>query len=155
DDRDGIRIARDILAQIDWDRNLPASQARSWKPPRYDAEELLGIMPMDHKRPVDMRQVIARIADDSDFLEFGANYGSATVCGHFPLEGWAVAVMPHPGPIDTAGASKVTHFIQACWQSRTPVLYLAYTTGFMVRKAYEEGGIIKHGSKMIQAVTNA
>jgi geranyl-CoA carboxylase beta subunit len=157
DDRDGIRIARDILAQIDWDRGGTASMPAvpGWKPPRYDAEELLGIMPMDHKRPVDMRQVIARIADDSDFLEFGANYGSATVCGHFRLEGWAVGVITNNGPIDNAGASKATHFIQACCQSRTPILYLNNTTGFMVGKAYEEGGIIKHGSKMIQAVTNA
>lgn len=154
DDRDGIRIAREILAQIDWgiERQTPP---RAFKPPRYDSEELLGIMPMDHKRPVDMRQVIARIADDSDFLEFGENYGSATVCGHFKLEGWPVGVITNNGPIDTAGASKATHFIQACCQSRTPILYLNNTTGFMVGKAFEEAGIIKHGSKMIQAVTNA
>src|SRR5271163_4959815 len=82
DDRDAIRIAREILAQIDWHREMPLEHPRIHKPPRYDAEELLGIMPMDHKRPVDMKQVIARIIDDSDFTEFGANYGPATVCGH-------------------------------------------------------------------------
>jgi geranyl-CoA carboxylase beta subunit len=153
DDRDGIRIAREILAGMDWDR--AAAPAREFKPPRHDAAELLGIMPADLKRPVDMKQVIARIADDSDFLEFGANYGSATVCGHFRLEGWPVGVITNNGPIDMAGANKATHFIQACCQSRTPLLYLNNTTGFMVGKAYEEGGIIKHGSKMIQAVTNA
>jgi geranyl-CoA carboxylase beta subunit len=102
-----------------------------------------------------MRQVIARIADDSDFLEFGQNYGSATVCGHFKIEGWPVGVITNNGPIDPDGAAKATHFIQACCQSRTPILYLNNTTGFMVGKAYEEAGIIKHGSKMIQAVTNA
>jgi geranyl-CoA carboxylase beta subunit len=154
DDRDAIRLAREIMAQIEWDRS--ASQTpRSFKPPRFDAEELLGIMPMDHKRPVDMKQVIARIADDSDFLEFGANYGSATVCGHIKLEGWPVGIVTNNGPIDPAGATKATHFIQACCQSRTPILYLNNTTGFMVGKAFEEAGIIKHGSKMIQAVTNA
>ncbi|RCW67964.1 acyl-CoA carboxylase subunit beta [Pseudorhodoferax soli] len=155
DDRDAIRLAREILAGIDWQRGMPAEPARSFKPPRYEAEELLGIMPMDHKRPVDMKQVVARIADDSEFLEFGANYGSATVVGHIKVEGMPLGVVTNNGPIDPAGASKATHFIQACCQSRTPILYLNNTTGFMVGKSYEEAGIIKHGSKMIQAVTNA
>lgn len=155
DDRDAIRIAREILAGIDWQRGMPEQPARPFKPPRYDAEELLGIMPMDHKRPVDMKQVIARIADDSEFLEFGANYGSATVVGHIKIEGLPLGIVTNNGPIDPAGASKATHFIQACCQSRTPILYLNNTTGFMVGKSYEEAGIIKHGSKMIQAVTCA
>ena len=154
DDRDAIRIAREILGQIDWKRE-PLEPPRGFKPPRYDAEELLGIMPMDHKRPVDMKQVIARIADDSDFLEFGENYGSATVCGHIRIEGWPLGIITNNGPIDPAGATKATHFIQACCQARTPILYLNNTTGFMVGRAFEEAGIIKHGSKMIQAVTNA
>lgn len=153
DDRDAIRIAREILAQIDWPREQ--APARQFKPPRYDVEELLGIMPMDHKRPVDMKEVIARIADDSEFLEFGENYGSATVCGQIRLEGWALGIVTNNGPIDPAGATKATHFIQACCQTRTPILYLNNTTGFMVGRVYEEAGIIKHGSKMIQAVANA
>ncbi|WP_234193803.1 acyl-CoA carboxylase subunit beta [Pseudacidovorax sp. NFM-22] len=155
DDRDAIRLAREILANIDWQRSMPAEPPRPFKPPRHDAEELLGIMPMDHKRPVDMKQVIARIADDSDFLEFGAGYGSATVVGHIKIEGMPLGIVTNNGPIDPAGAAKATHFIQACCQSRTPILYLNNTTGFMVGRAYEEAGIIKHGSKMIQAVTNA
>ncbi|MEZ5646317.1 MAG: acyl-CoA carboxylase subunit beta [Burkholderiaceae bacterium] len=155
DDRDGLRIAREVLGQIDWNHGMPADAPRAFKPPRYDSEELLGIMPMDHKRPVNMKEVIARIADDSEFLEFGENYGSATVCGHLKIEGWPVGVITNNGPIDPAGATKATHFIQACCQSRTPILYLNNTTGFMVGKAYEEAGIIKHGSKMIQAVTSA
>ncbi|MGO4607376.1 acyl-CoA carboxylase subunit beta [Variovorax sp. 2RAF20] len=155
DDRDAIRLAREILANIDWQRGMPVEPARSFKPPRYDAEELLGVMPMDHKRPVDMKQVIARIADDSEFLEFGENYGSATVVGHIKIEGMPLGVITNNGPIDPAGATKATHFIQACCQSKTPILYLNNTTGFMVGKDYEEAGIIKHGSKMIQAVTNA
>ncbi|WP_208508473.1 acyl-CoA carboxylase subunit beta [Variovorax paradoxus] len=155
DDRDAIRIAREILAHIDWNRELPAPPPRRFKPPRFDAEELLGIMPADLKRPVDMKQVIARIADDSEFLEFGAGYGSATVVGHFKIEGLPVGVVTNNGPIDNAGATKAAHFIQACCQSRTPILYLQNTTGFMVGRAHEEGGMIKHGSKMIQAVTNA
>ncbi|HVR52938.1 MAG TPA: carboxyl transferase domain-containing protein, partial [Pseudorhodoferax sp.] len=155
DDRDAIRIARAILAGMDWQRGMPAEPARRFAPPRYAAEELLGIMPMDHKRPVDMKEVIARIADGSEFLEFGANYGSATVVGHLRIEGQALGVVTNNGPIDPAGANKATHFIQACCQSRTPILYLNNTTGFMVGKAFEEAGMIKHGSKMIQAVSCA
>ena len=75
---------------------------RRHRPPRHDAEELLGIMPMDHKRPVDMRQVIARIIDDSDFTEFGANYGPATVCGHARIEGQAIGIITNNGPLDRA-----------------------------------------------------
>jgi geranyl-CoA carboxylase beta subunit len=153
DDRDALRIARDIMGGLGWDR--PSTAQTNAKPPRYDSDELLGVMPMDHKRPVDMRQVIARIADDSDFIEFGTNYGIATVCGHARIEGHAVGIITNNGPLDPAGANKATHFIQACCQSHTPIIYLNNTTGYMVGKAYEEAGMIKHGSKMIQAVTSA
>lgn len=155
DDRDALRIARDIMAGLDWDRPSRLADRIGVRPPRYDAEELLGIMPMDHKRPVDMRQAIARFVDDSDFTEFGANYGPATVCGQARIEGFAIGIITNNGPLDPAGANKATHFIQACCQSRTPLLYLNNTTGYMVGKAYEEAGMIKHGSKMIQAVTSA
>ena len=138
-----------------WNGTGRAADQTSHRPPRYDPEELLGIMPMDHKRPVDMRQAIARFIDDSDFTEFGANYGPATVCGHARIEGQAIGIITNNGPLDPAGANKATHFIQACCQSRTPLLYLNNTTGYMVGKAYEEAGMIKHGSKMIQAVTSA
>ena len=154
DDRDALRIAREILAGIDWNRGLP-QEPHSFEPPRHDAEELLGIMPMDPKRPVDMRQVVARIADGSGFLAFGQDYGPATVCGTAKIEGWPLGIVTNNGPIDVAGANKATHFIQACCQVRTPILYLQNTTGYMVGRAYEEAGMIKHGSKMIQAVTNA
>src|ERR1700709_2134749 len=153
DDRDALRIARDIMAKLEWARRGRAQN--NSRPPRYDAEELLGIMPMDHKRPVDMRQAIARFVDDSDFSEFGADYGPATVCGHARIEGQAIGIITNNGPLDVPGANKATHFIQACSQSRTPLLYLNNTTGYMVGKAYEEAGMIKHGSKMIQAVTSA
>lgn len=155
DDRDALRIAREVISHLNWKRTIPVESPRVFKLPRYDAEELLGIMPADHKHPVDMKEVIARIADDSEFLEFSQNYGSATVCGHIRIEGWPLGVITNNGPIDPAGATKATHFIQACCQSKTPILYLNNTTGFMVGRAYEEGGSIKHGSKMIQAVTNA
>ena len=153
DDRDAIRIARDIVGSLDW--NGEAAASRDFRPPRYDAQELLGVMPTDHKRPVDMREIIARIVDDSDFLEFSDRYGAATVCGHARIEGHAVGFITNNGPIDVEGANKATHFIQACCQSRTPIVYLHNTTGYMVGRAYEEAGMIKHGSKMIQAVTSA
>ena len=155
DDRDAIRIARDIVAKLDWTRGAPSEGGPAAKPPRYDAEELLGVMPADYKKPVDMKEVIARIVDDSDFLEFGALYGSATVCGHAAIDGFPIGIVTNNGPIDSAGAAKATHFIQACCQADTPLLYLNNTTGYMVGRAHEEAGIIKHGSKMIQAVSNA
>jgi geranyl-CoA carboxylase beta subunit len=154
DDRDAVRIAREILAHIEWNRG-PSVGRRAFEPPRHEADELLGIMPMDWKRPVDMRQVIARIGDDSAFLAFSPDYGPATVCGTVKVEGWPLAVIANNGPIDIAGASKATHFIHACCQARTPILYLQNTTGYMVGRAHEQGGMIKHGSKMIQAVTSA
>ena len=156
DDRHAIAIARDIVAGLDWDAGLVrTAPEQAPQPPRLDPEELLGLMPVDHKRPVDMKQVIARIVDDSDFLEFGERYGPATVCGHARIEGFAVGIITNNGPIDPAGANKATHFIQACCQSETPIIYLNNTTGYMVGRAYEEAGMIKHGSKMIQAVTSA
>ena len=154
DDRDAVKIARDLIGKLEWNRGAAPPMPPS-PPPRYDAEELLGIMPMDHKRPVDMREVIIRLVDDSDFLEFGARYGSATVCGNARLEGHAIGIVTNNGPINVAGACKATHFIQACCQSRVPIVYLQNTTGYLVGRAHEEGGIIKHGSQMIHAVTNA
>jgi geranyl-CoA carboxylase beta subunit len=151
DDADGVRFAREVVARLDWS----AAPAPQGKPPRYDAQELLGIMPPDHKRQVDMREVIARFADDSDFLDFKPDYGPATVCGHAAVQGFSVGIVTNNGPLDPAGATKATHFIQACCQAGLPLLYLQNTTGYIVGKASEEAGMIKHGSKMIQAVSNA
>ncbi|WP_322028034.1 acyl-CoA carboxylase subunit beta [Burkholderia sp. BCC1977] len=155
DDRDALRIARELMAKLRFNADVRPLSVQKAKPPRYEAEELLGIMPMDHRRPVDMKEVIARIVDDSDFLEFSPLYGSATVCGNATIEGLPVGIITNNGPIDPAGATKATHFIQACCQANVPILYLHNTTGFMVGRLYEEAGIIKHGSKMIQAVANA
>lgn len=155
DDRDALRIARETVASLDWNARQQLPSPRSFEPPRYDAEELLGVMPVDHKRPVDMKEVIARIVDGSDFREFGANYGPGTVCGHAEIEGYTVGIITNNAPIDIAGANKATHFIQACCQAEVPLVYLNNTTGYMVGKEFEQGGMIKHGSKMIQAVTNA
>jgi len=156
DDRDGLRLAREVVDRLHWERHLaPAARAGEAKPPRYAAEELLGLMAADGRKPTDMREVIARIVDDSDFLEFKALFGPATVVGHAAIEGHPVGIITNNGPLDPAGANKATHFIQACCQSGTPLLYLQNTTGYIVGRAYEEAGMIKHGSKMIQAVSNA
>jgi geranyl-CoA carboxylase beta subunit len=153
DDRHALGLARAIVAQLGWPAVAPT--LRPVQPPRFDAEELLGIMPADLKRPVDMRQAIARFVDASDFLEFGAGYGPATVCGHAAIEGHGVGIVTNNGPIDVAGANKATHFIQACCQSRLPIVYLQNTTGFIVGKDAERAGMIKHGAKQIQAIANA
>ena len=150
-DADGIRYAREVMARLGFE----SSSRPGGKPPRYAAEELLGVVPEDYRKPFDMREAIARFADDSDFLDFKADYGPATVCGHAAVQGFRVGVVSNNGPLDPAGANKATHFIQACCQAGLPILYLQNTTGYIVGKASEEAGMIKHGSKMIQAVSNA
>lgn len=152
DDRHAVALAREVMAGLDWPED---ETPRDYRDPLHDREELLGLMPMDYRQPVDMREVIARIADGSEFTEYGTRYGGATVCGTARIRGWPIGIITNNAPIDPAGATKATHFIQACCQAGTPLLYLNNTTGFMVGRSYEEGGIIKHGSKMIQAVTNA
>lgn len=177
DDLDAMRIARDIMAALDWNRGLPApltnagratvahpflhesahagTHATMYAPPRYAAEELLGIASLEHKKPLDMREVIARIVDDSAFLEFKPDFGPATLCGHASICGIAIGIISNNGPLDPNGANKATHFIQLCCQSNTPLLYLQNTTGFIVGKDSEQAGMIKHGSKMIATMSNA
>jgi geranyl-CoA carboxylase beta subunit len=112
-------------------------------------------VPDDLRQPLDMHEVIARLVDGSDFLPFKALYGAATVCVQAWLGGHAVGILSNNGPIDVAGANKATHFIQLMCQLGHPIIYLQNTTGYMVGKESEQAGMIKHGSKMIQAVTNA
>ena len=155
DDADGIRIARDILARLPWNECLPMRAAKTWKEPRYPVEQLAGVVPTDFRQPYDMRELLARLIDDSDLLEFKPLYGSSTVCGHGAIEGHPCGFIGNNGPIDPQGATKATQFIQLCCQSGTPIVYLQNTTGFMVGKDVEQAGMIKHGAKMIQAVANA
>ena len=155
DDADGIRIARDVLARLPWNDRLPMQPAKAWKEPRYSVEQLAGVVPVDFRQPYDMREVLARVIDDSDFLEFKPLYGSNTVCGHGAIEGHPCGFIGNNGPIDPQGSNKATQFIQLCCQSGTPIIYLQNTTGFMVGKDVEQVGMIKHGAKMIQAVANA
>lgn len=156
DDAHGLSIARELLAKIPWDEGLPPlTPPREPKSPRYDPDELCGAVPADYREPYDCREIIARIVDDSDFLDFKPDYGAQTVCGHARIEGWTVGIIGNNGPIFPQGAAKAGHFIQACSQSGTPIIYLQNTTGYMVGERAEHDGIVKHGSKMIQAVANA
>jgi geranyl-CoA carboxylase beta subunit len=154
-DADGIRIAREIMAKLPWNAQLPPHAHKSFKEPRYDAEELAGVVPVDYRKPYDVREVIARVVDDSDFLDFKALYGVHTVCGHAEIEGQALGLIGNNGPIDADGSAKAAQFIQICCQANIPIVYLQNTTGYMVGREAEQDGIIKHGSKMIQAVANA
>jgi geranyl-CoA carboxylase beta subunit len=154
-DADGVRLAREIMAKLPWNEQLSWPAPRAFKPPRYDAEELLGIVPSDARKPYDCREVIARIADDSDFLDFKTEFDNQTVCGWLSIEGHPAGFIGNNGPITAQGAAKAAQFIQLCDQSNTPILFFHNTTGFMVGTESERNGVIKHGSKMIQAVANA
>ncbi|WAC43913.1 geranyl-CoA carboxylase subunit beta [Pseudomonas sp. SL4(2022)] len=154
-DADGVRIARDILAMLPWNAQLPARPAKAYSEPLYPVEELLGLVPADAKKPYDVREIIARIADGSAFLDFKNEFDNQTVCGHLQIEGQPCGFIGNNGPITPQGAAKAAQFIQLCEQSNTPILFFHNTTGFMVGTESEQLGVIKHGSKMIQAVANA
>lgn len=152
DDGQAIAIAREVMASIGWAKPVPAPACEA---PVYPAEDLLALMPAETRTPVDMREIIARIADGSRFFEFKPDYGLATVCGRSLLDGHGVAFITNNGPLDPNGSTKAAQFIQLCAQSHTPIVYLQNTTGFIVGRASEEAGMIKHGSKLIQAIANA
>src|SRR5258707_2773269 len=99
DDADGIRIAREIMAKLPWNEQLPVRPHKAFKEPRHDADELAGVVPVDYRKPYDVREVIARVVDDSDFLDFKALYGVHTVCGHAEIEGHAMGLIGNNGPI--------------------------------------------------------
>jgi geranyl-CoA carboxylase beta subunit len=151
DDRQALGIARDVVQRTGW--ALPARAAAP--PPALPADDLLALMPAHHREPVDMREIMARLVDGSALLEFKPLYGAATLCVQAHIGGHAVGVVSNNGPIDVAGANKATHFIQWMCQLGHPIIYLQNTTGYMVGKDSEQAGMIKHGSKMIQAVTSA
>ncbi len=154
-DADGIRIAREITRKLGWNTKRPQIPFNpGFKAPLYPVEDLLGIVPKDPKTPYDVREIIARIADGSDFLDFKPAYDMGTVCGHIEVEGQPCGVIGNNAPITARGAAKAGQFIQLCEQAGTPLLFLHNTTGFLVGAESEQGGIIKHGAKMIQAVTN-
>ena len=153
-DADGIRQARDIVDALRWPQPKGLDLPDHWDEPRYSPEELPGVIPADTRKPYDVREILARIADGSRFLDFKNDYDSQTVCGWIRIYGQEVGIIGNNGPITPNGATKAAQFIQLCDQSQTPLLFLHNTTGFMVGTQSEQNGIIKHGSKMIQAVAN-
>jgi len=154
DDADAIRMLRDLMKQIPWNAQLPPALPREWREPALSPEELLGVVPSDSKQPYDVRDIVARIADGSDFIDFKPEFDNQTVCGFLSIEGHACGLIGNNGPITPKGAAKAAQFIQLCEQSNTSLLFFHNTTGFMVGTDAEQNGVIKHGSKMLQAVAN-
>ena len=154
DDEHALRIVRDLIDKIDWNSKILKCEPIFYKEPIYDTKELIGIVSVDYKIPYDVRELIARIVDGSDFIDFKAEYGVSTVCVQAKINGYSCGIIGNNGPIDPNGATKSAQFIQLCDQSDIPLIFLSNTTGFMVGKQTEQLGMIKHGSKLIQAVSN-
>src|SRR3546814_566357 len=135
--------------------SLDANGMREPRPPKYDAEELYGIIPQDVRAPYDVHEVIARVVDGSEFHEFKANYGSTLVCGFAHIWGIPVAILANNGVLFSESAVKGAHFIELAQQRRIPLLFLQNISGFMVGGKYEAEGIAKHGAKLVTAVATA
>ncbi len=153
-DLHALAIVREIVS------NLNRSKYYPWEvlppePPKYDPRDLYGIVPSDPRKSFDVREIIARLVDGSQFHEFKALYGTTLVCGFARLMGYPVGIIANNGILFSESALKATHFIELCCQRRTPLIFLQNITGFMVGKQYENGGIAKDGAKMVMAVANA
>jgi acetyl-CoA carboxylase carboxyltransferase component len=155
DELDCIRIGRQIVADLNW-RKLGPRPRGPVEEPRYDPEELLGIVSADFRVPFDPREVIARIVDGSRFSEYKSRYGTSLVTGWTSVHGYPVGILANErGVLFSDEAKKASEFILLANQSDTPLIFLQNTTGYMVGTQYEQGGIIKDGAKMINAVTNS
>ncbi len=153
-DGHGIQICREVVARLQWNDNCQLPESREFAEPIYDADELAGVIPVDYRTPYDMRELVARVVDGSDFLDFKPRFGVSTVCIQAEIYGQAVGIIGNNGPIDPQGANKATQFLQLLDQANIPVLFFQNTTGYIVGTKSEQAGMIKHGSKMIQAVRN-
>jgi acetyl-CoA carboxylase carboxyltransferase component len=154
DERDAIRIGREIVAHLNW-RKLGWSKRVPVEAPRYDPDELLGIASIDVRKPFDVKEVIARVVDGSRFHEFKPTYGTTLVTGYAHVHGFPVGIVANNGVLFSESSEKGAQFIQLCNQTDTPIVFLQNITGFMVGRRYEEGGIIKDGAKLINAVSNS
>src|SRR2546427_3115581 len=153
-DEHALAICRSIVSHLNRRKYIPWDIAPP-VPPRYDANDLLGIIPADNRRSYDVREVIARIVDGSKFHEFKELYGVTLVCGFARLMGYPVGIIANNGILFSESALKATHFIELCAQRQTPLIFLQNITGFMVGRQYESGGIAKDGAKMVIAVAHA
>ncbi|WP_199052085.1 carboxyl transferase domain-containing protein [Aquitalea sp. ASV15] len=153
-DAHALGIARRIVADLNWHKQGVLDRVEA-KPPRHHAEEIYGVIPADPKKPFDVREIIARLVDDSDFDEFKQNYGTTLVTGFARLNGWRVGIIANNGILFSESALKGAHFVELCCQRGIPLIFLQNITGFMVGKKYENGGIAKDGAKLVTAVACA
>ena len=154
DETDGIRIAREVIAHLNWNKLGPGPTLPA-DPPLYDAEELLGIVGKDLRQPFDIREVIARIVDGSRFEEFKPLYGPTLVTGWASIHGFPVGILGNNGALLSESSEKAAQFIQLCNQINVPLVFLHNITGYIVGTDFEQRGITKDGSKMINAVSNS
>ena len=154
DELDGIRICRELMTHLNWRKEGPGPTLPPDEP-IYDPEDLLGLVSRDLRSPLDIREVIARVVDGSRFEEFKPVYGTTLICGWASIHGFPVGILGNNGALLSESAEKATQFIQLCNQIDVPLLFLHNITGYIVGKDFEEGGITKNGSKMINAVTNS
>jgi 3-methylcrotonyl-CoA carboxylase beta subunit len=150
-DAHALQIARDILAHLNRQKHVPLALAEP-REPVYAADEIYGIVPCDTRRPYDVREIIARLVDGSDFQEFKARYGKTLVTGFAHIHGYPVGIVANNGILFAESALKGAHFIELCNQRDIPLVFLQNITGFMVGKKYENAGIAKDGAKMVTAV---
>ncbi|GLV23249.1 propionyl-CoA carboxylase subunit beta [Sphingobium sp. TomMM35A] len=153
-DDHALSIVRDIVSTLQPDLK-PGVNLRDVKPPQYDPRDLYGIVPQDVRAPYDVREVIARIVDGSEFHEFKALYGTTLVCGFAHIWGMPVAILANNGVLFSESAVKGAHFIELACQRRIPLLFLQNISGFMVGGKYEAEGIAKNGAKLVTAVATA
>jgi len=153
-DAHAIAILRGLVARLDWNRNCNLPGRSDYAPPLYPPDQLAGVAPVDYRKAYDTREVMARLADGSVLDQFKPDFGVSLVCVQAAVMGHAVGMIGNNGPIDPNGAAKAAQFMQLCDQADMPLVFLNNITGFMVGKDYEHAGMIKHGSKMIQAVSN-
>jgi 3-methylcrotonyl-CoA carboxylase beta subunit len=151
DDRDALQIARNLVSHLNRSKTVPVATQPA-RDPLFAAEELYGIVPKDTRRPFDIREVIARIVDGSEFQEFKARYGKTLVCGFAHIHGYPVGIIANNGILFSESALKGAHFIELCNQRDIPLVFLQNITGFMVGRKYENAGIAKDGAKMVTAV---
>src|SRR6478672_5799724 len=154
DDDDALRMARTIVSTLHTSKRLPADMTAP-EPPKYDPEELYGIVSVDPRRPYDVHEVIARLVDGSRFDEFKERYGATLVTGFARLHGFLVGIIANNGVLFSESALKATHFIELCSLRKVPLIFLQNITGFMVGREYERGGIARDGAKLVHAVANA
>jgi len=154
DEAHAISIARQCIANINWTKAPQLAKIEN-REPAYPIDEIAGIVPVELKTPYDVREIIARIVDNSEFAEFKQYFGETLVCGFSHIFGYPVGIIANNGILFSESAQKGAHFISLCCQRKIPLVFLQNVTGFMVGKAFEEGGIAKHGAKMVNAVACA